>query len=126
MWGHVLCMRLGGGGPVHAIERIHDPSEADERVLEHLAELGCDLAAPVDVAHYLYLPQRACADAVTRALERRGWETAAGRCDDASYLVVATRRAVLSSPGVGETRRELEALAAAHEGVYDGWEARAE
>src|SRR3954452_16818148 len=117
-------MRLWGEGGSHAVERIHDASEADERVLAHLALLGCDPGAPREVTHYLYLPQQDGADDVADILQRDGWCTAIESCRDISFLVIASRVAALSAPVVKETRRTLEALAADHGGIYDGWEAR--
>src|SRR4051794_13097571 len=117
-------MPLWGGRTVHAVERINDASEADERVLDHLAQLGCDPGAPREVTHYLYLPQHEGADDVADFLERDGWCTAIESCEDSSFLVTASRVAALSMPVVKETRRTLEALAADHGGIYDGWEAK--
>ena len=118
-------MPLWGGRTVHAVERILDRSEADERVLVHLAQLGCDPGAPREVTHYLYVPLQDGADDVANILARDGWRTAIESCEDTSFLVVASRVAALSTPVVKETRRTLEALAADHGGIYDGWEARA-
>lgn len=109
---------------VRTVERIADGGAADERVLAHLSALGCDLAQPREVAHYLYLPRRRDADAVAAALERDGWQTRTDACDGGSWLVVATGVRDLATDVVRDTRRTLEALAAEHGGVYDGWEAR--
>jgi hypothetical protein len=110
-------------GSLPTVERIDDGAEADERVLDHLVRLGCDPATPREVAHYLYLPDRSGALAVATALDRDGWLTAVEACGEPSYLVVATMTRALTSAGVRETRKRLEALASAHGGVYDGWEA---
>jgi hypothetical protein len=123
--GQALSMRLWGGRAVHTVERIHDASEADERVLDHLAQLGCDPGAPREVTHFLYLPRQHGADVVSDALMRAGWQTAIESCKDTSFLVVASRIGLLSTPIVKETRRTLEALASEHGGIYDGWEAKA-
>jgi hypothetical protein len=110
--------------PVHTVERIHDASEADERVLDHLAELGCDPGTPREVTHYLYVPEEKHAGIVAGILERDGWRTSVEQCEDTVFLVQATRMVALSRPIVTESRRTLEALAAAYAGVYDGWEAK--
>ena len=77
------------------------------------------------MAHFLYVRAHAAADAVAHALDRDGWSTSLEACDDSSWLVVATQIRALTPELVRETRRRLEALAARHGGVYDGWEARA-
>jgi regulator of ribonuclease activity B len=111
-------------GSSRTVERIDDGAEADERVLDHLARLGCDPATPREVAHYLYVPDRPAALAVATVLDREGWLTAIEECGEPTYLVVAMRTRALTSAVVRETRRRLEALAGEHRGVYDGWEAR--
>src|SRR6185437_1044053 len=58
-----------------AVERIDDASEADERVLDHLARLGCGPTRPCESRHFLYLPEPAGADAVAEELHRDGWLT---------------------------------------------------
>ena len=117
-------MRLWRGRAVRSIERINDAREADERVLDHLARLGCDPGAPRESTHYLYLPQRSGADAVAAVLDRDGWRTRVEPCEDTSWLVTATRVAKLSTKLVKQTRGSLEALASEHGGLYDGWEAK--
>jgi hypothetical protein len=117
-------MPLWGGRAVHAVERIRDASEADVRVLDHLAQLGCDPGAPREVTHYVYLRKQNDAGVVAGILERDGWHTAVEPCEDTSFVVLATRVGALSTSIVKETRRMLEALAAEHGGIYDGWEAK--
>jgi hypothetical protein len=115
-------MRLWPGGGARAVERIDDACEADQRVLEHLAGLGSDPSSPRETRHYVYLPERADADAVAAALTATGWLVSI-EASDRDWLVVASRICVLTSLGVRETRTELETLARDHRGVYDGWEA---
>ena len=110
------------GTSVRAVERIDDAFEADERVLDHLARLGCDPSQPCESRHFLYLPERAGADAVADALHREGWLTSIEQSEDA-WLVVATRVVRLTLDVVRQTRTRLEALASERGGVYDGWEA---
>jgi hypothetical protein len=112
------------GRPVLAVESIDDGRAADERVLEHLATLGCDPAAPLESTHYVYLPRRGGADAVAEVLHREGWLTRVECGIDDSWLVVAGRVCALSSAHVRVTRSALEALAAEHGGQYDGWEVK--
>jgi regulator of RNase E activity RraB len=117
-------MSPGGGKTVRAVERIDDAHEADERVLDHLARLGCDPSAPRDTRHFIYLPEQVGADAVADALETDGWATAVERSEGA-WLVVATKTNTLTPELVREIRARLAALASEHGGLYDGWEASA-
>lgn len=116
---------LFGREPVFPrVERIVDPTVADARVLAHLRGLGCDTKRPRGVRHFIYLPAEDGAAAVASVLEREGWETTVHEDDDV-WLVVAACLRVLTDEMVRETRMRLEALAAMHEGQYDGWEAEA-
>jgi regulator of RNase E activity RraB len=103
-------------------ERVGNADEADERVLDHLARLGCDPAAPRETHHFLYLPTRTGAEAVAHALDADGWSTTVEQSEGA-WLVVATRARTLTVELVHETRARLAALASEHGGLYDGWEA---
>lgn len=110
---------------VRAVERIADASEADARVLDHLAKLGCDPSRPRECRHYLYVPGELGARAVARTLTLEGWQ-ADVEADDESWLVTATTRTALNGPSVRATRERLEHLACDHGGAYDGWEAAAD
>ncbi len=103
------------------LERVDDPSEADERVLGHLARLGCDPSQPRETRHFLYLREQPGAEAVAHALDVDGWSTSVERSEGA-WLVVATRARTLTLDVVRETRARLAALALEHGGLYDGWE----
>jgi hypothetical protein len=105
-----------------ATERVDDAGEADERVLDHLARLGCDPSAPRETNHFLYLPAQSGAEAVAHALGADGWSTSVEESEGA-WLVVATRARTLTLELVRETRVRLAALAAEYGGLYDGWEA---
>lgn len=103
------------------IERVADPAEADELVLEHLSRLGDDPAASHETHHFLYLPAPDDADTVARALDRDGWSTSTEESEDA-WLVTASRTYVLTPEVVRDTRAQLSQLVGKHGGVYDGWE----
>jgi regulator of RNase E activity RraB len=102
-------------------ERVADPAEADELVLDHLTRLGDDPAASHETHHFLYLPTPDGADAVARTLHRTGWSTSIEESEGA-LLVTAVRAYPLTPDLVRETRAKLTELAATHGGVYDGWE----
>jgi hypothetical protein len=106
------------------VERIDDARQADERVLDHLARLGCGPSQPCESRHFLYLPEPAGADAVAEALHDDGWLTSVEESEDV-WLVVASGERRLTLDGVRQTRTRLEALASERGGVYDGWEATA-
>jgi regulator of ribonuclease activity B len=115
-------MLPGQGKTTPAVERVDNAYAADERVLDHLARLGCDPSEPRESRHFLYLPAQDGAQAVARALGTDGWSTSVERSEGV-WLVVATRARTLTLDVVRETRAQLAALASEHGGLYDGWEA---
>ena len=118
-------MRHWRASPVRAVERIADASEADARVLDHLARLGCDPSEPRECRHYMYLPAERGAQAVADVLNGDGWDAEWEQVPDA-WLVTATTFTGLTDHGVRATRTRLELLASDHGGEYDGWEAAAD
>ncbi|MHB8470769.1 MAG: ribonuclease E inhibitor RraB [Gaiellaceae bacterium] len=111
-----------GGDTVRHVERVLDGREADVRVLDHLALLGCDPAQPRGVRHFIYVPAQDSADSIAAVLQREGWETSISQADEL-WLVAAACLRVLTQPLVREVRTHLESLAVQHGGEYDGWEA---
>jgi hypothetical protein len=119
-------VQLWRQGRVRAVERIASPAEADVRVLDHLASLGCDPAQPRECRHYFYVPAGPGAHAVARTLNARdGWDAEVEEVRDA-WLVTATTVTRLDHQLVRTTRRGMEELASHHGGAYDGWEAAAD
>lgn len=104
------------------MELVQDPAAADARVLEHLANLGCDVRKARGIRHFIYLPTGDDALSVASTLEREGWDTTVQAAEDI-WLVVAGCLRVLDEHLVRETRARLASLAMAHGGAYDGWEA---
>ena len=92
-------------------------------MLDHLARLGCDPAAPREIASLPLPPASGPTPTRSRTRSTRdGWSTAVEQSEGA-WLVVATRSRALDVELVHETRARLAALAAEHGGLYDGWEA---
>ncbi|MDX6541954.1 MAG: Regulator of ribonuclease [Gaiellales bacterium] len=110
------------GSRVEQMELVQDPAVADARVLEHLANLGCDPRQERGIRHFIYLPTSDDAASVASTLEREGWDTVIQAAEDI-WLVVAGCLRVLDEHLVRETRARLASLAMAHGGAYDGWEA---
>jgi hypothetical protein len=111
--------------PVRAVERVADAAEADSRVLDHLAALGCDPSQPRECRHYMYLPAELGARAVAQVLNRDGWDAEFEQVPDA-WLVTATTFTGLSDESVRQTRSRMQLLASDYGGEYDGWEAAAD
>jgi hypothetical protein len=112
-------MRPWKGKRTRGPERVGNAGEADERVLEHLARLGCDPAAPRETHHFLYLPAERDAEAVAHVLDADGWSTTVEQSEGA-WPVVATRARTLTVELVHEHARV--SAARLRRRLYDGWE----
>lgn len=123
--GSSCAVQVWRQGTVKTVERIGNPVEADALVLEHLAALGCDTAAPRECRHYLYVRGELGARAVAHALVHDGWDAELEDAEGA-WLVTASTVTPLSGDIVRGTRLRLETLARDFGGHYDGWEAAAD
>ncbi len=102
------------------------PQEADRLALRQLAGRGADLTKPRHVIHFLYFASerdaRGAADAIGDA-----WST---RVDPPTetidqWCVKADGNRTVGPDTVAAFRSWFDALAARHNGEYDGWEAAA-
>lgn len=115
------------GQPKVRLEKVaatSTPDDGDRAVLDQLRRLGANLSQPRGTRHYLYFPSVEAAQAAAPRLEADGFavEMSLG-ADQKNWLALATHTAVINTDTVPELRARLTALAAAHGGDYDGWEA---
>ena len=97
-------------------------ADADASTLDQLARAGSDLTRPHRIEFFLYLPERAAADAVAQELSAEGYATEVSQEEQASdWLCLATRVLVPDMAALRSCRGRLTALAESHQGVYDGW-----
>jgi len=97
----------------------------DAQVIQQLREAGSDLSVPHPIDFYLYLPSREAADRVASKLRATAYEIK--KLDRAAlgpdWLVLAGKTLIPSESELVKMRQELESLATAEGGEYDGWEA---
>lgn len=98
--------------------------EADRITLLQLQGMGADLTKPRELLHFIELPSQAAAERAAEELERAGFETttSAPGEPDAGWLVRGRAIRVVDSTTVPAFRAWCEALAARHDGEYEGWE----
>jgi regulator of RNase E activity RraB len=99
-------------------------AEADRQTLNALRDAGSDLTKPTDVNAYLYFEdreaaERAAADANTPEMTA----TVQRAADDSAWLCLVTGTMVPSETAIRALSIRLLAVASAHSGEYDGWEA---
>jgi regulator of RNase E activity RraB len=98
----------------------------DAAVLDALRSHGADLTKPRDTVAYLYFRSRADAEAAAGEAAGDGWEIDVREPlpqypDD--WPLVCRRDAATTAELVAAMSSRFAALAAAHGGRYDGWEA---
>ena len=103
---------------------------ADLQVCAEMTKLGFDLREPVHSLFYLYFPNKTAADAAAADLAARGLSVGVrepwsdGEVKVEQWGVIAESRVNALIPDfLRETVDACEAVAAAHGGEYDGWEA---
>jgi rhodanese-related sulfurtransferase len=99
--------------------------DADQQVLDALRSNGADLSKPTETLFYLYLPTEADADIVAAALRNDGFDADVAPPSDGytMWLCRATTEMVPDLDAIHRLRDRFTALAGAHGGEYDGWEA---
>lgn len=100
--------------------------EADALALRQLAGRGADLAKPRHVIHFLYFAREEDARAATEAIGD-AWTTKITPPGETitDWTVEADGHRTVGPETVAAFRSWFEAVAAAHDGEYDGWEASA-
>lgn len=99
-------------------------AEADRQTLKALRDAGADLTKPTNVNAYLYFEaledaERAAAEVSTPEMTA----TVKRAADDSAWLCFLTGTMVPSENAIRALSIRLLAVAAAHSGEYDGWEA---
>jgi hypothetical protein len=120
IWPHeVMVRRLSlGWTPENSEElRLKDQIEKAQKSVG-----GC---ADDTMWQFLYFPAKGNAMRVGEVLRSRGFSVEVRRAPGGdSWLTLANRVAPSSAGEMDVLRSEMEALAALHEGEYDGWETR--
>jgi hypothetical protein len=114
---------------VEQARALESVTDADQLIVNELRGLGADLEQPREIVHYVYFPSEAAARTANQELRQAGYAAdvrfAAGPPGANPWLVLATKEEVLSAESARAARDEVRAVAAAHGGEYDGWEAAA-
>ena len=97
---------------------------ADQQTLRALRDAGADLTKPTEINFYLYFPTRAAADtAATQAATPQLRPHVDRAANGPTWLCLLTGNMVPTESAVHAESVRLGALAKAHSGEYDGWEA---
>lgn len=115
-----LCLLLAacGANP--------DPDEAlaedgNAAVLAQLEDAGSDLSKPHALEFTLYFPSRDAAMAALPELQAQGYSSGLYDKEDEQWRVVAVREAVPTPDAIAGFEAQVQAVASAHGGEYDGW-----
>jgi hypothetical protein len=104
------------------------PAEGDRLILEQLREHGGDLSRPRHGIQYLYFPTEVAARGAAETLRATGYDVdlRPPREGITQWAAIAEAHVVVDEAWLDEMRPRLEAIAAANDGEYDGWEAAAD
>lgn len=108
------------------VARIESPEEGDRAVVDQLRGLGAETERPRQTDHYLYFPHREAASTAAARLRKDGYQVRVSRsASGESWLVLASHDLVVNDENIERVRGELDKLARALGGEYDGWETAA-
>src|SRR5262245_39080067 len=96
--------------------------DGDAATLDELAHAGSDLTREHNIEFYLYVPQPTDAQDIATELRAESTTVEVTKADDdASWLCLIQRRMIPDMAGLRGLRERFSALAANHDGEYDGW-----
>lgn len=96
--------------------------DGDAATLDELAHAGSDLSREHTIEFYLYVPEEDDAQSIATDLRHEGMTVEVTRAaDNSSWLCLIQRKMIPDMAGLRGFRERFTALAAAHNGEYDGW-----
>ena len=103
-----------------------DATASDLWIIEQLREHGANLSKPRQVTAYVYFQAQPHAERAIAELASAGFRGSLGSNETQdSWLATVEVEMVVSAEAIADLSRALEAVAARHNGDYDGWEASA-
>jgi hypothetical protein len=99
--------------------------DADQLVLDRLAELGSDLSMPHAVRFYSYFASESAAEEAADQLKGTSFavELMPSAHDKGLWLVRSTLSIIPTLDNVKDAACQVEEITVEHGGEYDGWEA---
>jgi hypothetical protein len=95
--------------------------DGNAAVLAQLEDAGSDLSKPHPLEFTLYFPTRDAAMAALPELQAQGYSSGLYDKEEGQFRVVAVREAVPTPDAIDGFEAQVQAIAAAHGGEYDGW-----
>ena len=105
-----------------------DPVRRDEGVVAALRDAGADLGRGRETIVYLSFPSEEAARGAARELGVKGFDVKIAPPDEQvrEWSVRGTQWLIVHEASIAIMRGRMTAIAAAHGGEYDGWEAAAD
>jgi regulator of RNase E activity RraB len=104
-----------------------DELPPEESTIEEMRAAGADLDAPQYVEHYLLFPFVSQAQGAAEELRGQGYAVGFDRdFEEDEWTLVAARQMPVSVRSLRQIRDQMEKLAGARGGSYDGWNVRLE
>ena len=98
----------------------------EKEVLGQLREAGSDVTKPHKFEFYLYVPTESAGNLAAKKMLESGFPGADVRpsaADDGTWLCLVTKELVPEKTNLDDHARFFNEVAAALDGVFDGWEA---
>jgi regulator of RNase E activity RraB len=118
-WAPAMAGVTAGSVPTAAAGRAENPDTAS---IDQLEKAGSRPHAVHEIRHYLYFSKEGSGNAAAQRLAKLGFEVTVERRDD-QWAVIARHKMNPLAENMESFRNQLEKVAEASGGEYDGWEA---
>jgi hypothetical protein len=104
-------------------ESLNEPQDDDLDRLAELREQGSRLNLPHPVRGFLIFDAEAPARQSAEMLQKEGFRCTIRAVQDGTWMTTAVIQVVPTPGAITKLREQLEAVSAAHNGTYRGWDA---
>ena len=97
-------------------------AETNQAIVDEMKRDGEDMDKSYPVDFYLYFGDQAAAESAAKSLEAKAYATDVGPNEDGEWEVMASKNTKITAANLDAMEREMERVAKAEKGEYDGLE----